>query len=505
MTVATVVAIVLLGAIAPVRAAAGPTRLSDPSVSPRSATPTQTVTFAVTYRNREGSPADWVRVTVAGRTHDMRVSGAEDWKREVRLTWSGTLPVGTHAVVFEGMSRDRFGDRLEGGTVTVVLPATPTPGPTPQPTPKPTAAPTPKPTAAPTAKPTAAPTATAVATAKPTPSPTTDATVGPGIPGPGATHQATPDPDGAGSPDGGPNPTDAAGAPTPTDGTVAWLPGGSADPGAAPAAAPGAAPGAGGAPGGAGGGGTAPRGPASGGDSSLHAVVGTIGTVALGRPAIAPLSLVMTAAATTTIVGAAMAFSLFGRRRRAGEQPESDEVMAGNAASGYLASPTVLPDGSVAVVAAPTPTDAELDMPRWRRPSLLEARRADPVRDGAVAPRLTFDHGLVGPLHGRERRYIGYSLVRLLDTPDELRGSEIGFLDQGDEVQVLASRGAYRLVLCPDGSQGWIHKMTLGDFVEEAPNGSASATMPAAADTWTMGEDVDSDVLSAYLERRRRT
>ncbi len=143
-------------------------------------------------------------------------------------------------------------------------------------------------------------------------------------------------------------------------------------------------------------------------------------------------------------------------------------------------------------------------MPRWRRPSLLEARRNDPVRNATVGPRLTFDQGLVGALDGRERRVLRYSLVRLLDIPDELRGTELAFLDQGDEVQLIEKRGVYWLVLCPDGEQGWIHKMTLGDVVGEAPPGSASATMPAAADSWTMGDDVDSDVLTAYLESRRR-
>ena len=144
-------------------------------------------------------------------------------------------------------------------------------------------------------------------------------------------------------------------------------------------------------------------------------------------------------------------------------------------------------------------------MPRWRRPSLLEARKADPVRDATVSPRLTFDHGLVGPLDGRERRLIRYTVVRLLDSPDELRGSEIGFLDNGDEVQLLEKRGVYWLVLCPDGRQGWIHKMTLGDVVDEtAATNAATATMPIDAETWTMGEDVDRDVLAAYLESRRR-
>ena len=154
---------------------------------------------------------------------------------------------------------------------------------------------------------------------------------------------------------------------------------------------------------------------------------------------------------------------------------------------------------------APSPMDLELQMPRWRRPSLMEARKADPIRDAApVAPRLTFDHGLVGPLDGRERRIIRYNVVRLLDVPDELRGSELGFLDQGDEVQLLEKRGAYWLVLCPDGRQGWIHKMTLGDVVGDQAASAPTATMPIAADTWTMGDDIDGDVLAAYLESRRR-
>ena len=145
-------------------------------------------------------------------------------------------------------------------------------------------------------------------------------------------------------------------------------------------------------------------------------------------------------------------------------------------------------------------------MPRWRRPSLLQARKADPIRDSMPAPRLTFDEGLTGPLDGRERRVIRYRVVRLLDSPDELRGAEIGYLDQGDEVQLLEKHGAYWLVLCPDGRQGWLHKMTLGELVEEdGPAEGPVATMPIVADSWTMGEsDIDGDVFDAYLESRRR-
>ena len=84
-------------------------------------------------------------------------------------------------------------------------------------------------------------------------------------------------------------------------------------------------------------------------------------------------------------------------------------------------------------------------MPRWRRPSLLQARKADPIRDTTPAPRLTFDQGLVGPLDGRERRVIRYRVVRLLDSPDELRGAEIGYLDR-------ATRSSCSRSTAPTGS-----------------------------------------------------
>jgi hypothetical protein len=163
--------------------------------------------------------------------------------------------------------------------------------------------------------------------------------------------------------------------------------------------------------------------------------------------------------------------------------------------------------------AAERPQDDEIEpgsnealMPRWRRPSLIQARKADPIRDNVPAPALTFDAGLVGPLDGRERRLIRYRVVRLLDAPDELRGVEIGYLDQGDEVELVEKYGAYWLVLSPDGQQGWLHKMVLGDAVGDEPrNDGPVATMPTAPETWTMGdaEDDDHDVFDAYLASRR--
>ena len=304
---------------------------------------------------------------------------------------------------------------------------------------------------------------------------------------------------------GAPDSTTTA-SPAPTDSPIAAAAGGTIDgqgPGGLPAAVVGDA-------------GPAGRSGNRGPMASVMAILGIRG------PTFPGLSLGPTLVTTTGAVAAAMAFGLFGRRRRDGEAPDSDEVLAAAAAAG-IASPDLrsLPQSrpltaedrdALALAAAAAVADTEAEdrealMPRWRRPSLLQARKADPIRDSAPVARLSFDHGLVGPLDGRERRVIRYRVVRLLDGPDELRALEIGYLDQGDEVQLIEKYGAYWLVLCPDGRQGWLHKMTLGEIVDvRLEPDIPTATMPIVADSWTMGEsdDIDTDVLDAYLASRRR-
>ncbi len=99
----------------------------------------------------------------------------------------------------------------------------------------------------------------------------------------------------------------------------------------------------------------------------------------------------------------------------------------------------------------------------------------------ATEVKLSFDHGLIGPIDGAERRRIRYHIVRLLDRPDELTGVEVGVLEADDEVQLLEKSGTYWFVLCPDGRQGWVHKMVLGEVVGDVPGPAARAT--AARDT----------------------
>jgi hypothetical protein len=488
-------ALLALALVGPTLAVAGPTRLSDPTVSPRSASPGEPIAFAVTYRNREGSPPDEVRVSVGGAIHLMTAaSGDEAWKTGVRFSFVTGLPVGSYGVVFSATDRDRFTDEIDGGTVVIAAPpvaepvvAAPTP-PTPPTPPAPVA----------TAQPTSAP----APTSKPAPKPTTQ----PAVP-------ATPsDPTSAGptlapgSAEAIPNPRDSE-LPNP-----APRPGpGDPEPGIFAGGAPGA-PGGAGADGSPGDSGQHP-GSAGPGDIAGPNLAGGWGALAHALEALGIdadrsglMTLLPTAVGTAGGVTMLMAFMFFGKKRRDGEPPAPDEVLQANAARGAAlpAAAVLVPNGADGPGPGPQgPFDAELAMPRWRRPSLLVARKTDPLRDTAApAPSLSFDHGLVGPIDGRERRIIRYNVVRLLDAPDELRSAEIGFLDQGDEVQLLERSGTYWLVLCPDGRRGWLHKMTLGDVVGERAS-------PGPRETWSTSSSepdpaVDHDVLEAFLAARGR-
>ncbi|MBA2718680.1 MAG: hypothetical protein H0U52_05440, partial [Chloroflexi bacterium] len=225
--------VVVFALVGPVLANTGPTKLLDPSVSPRTGTPTTTIVFQVDYRNREGSPADHVSVLIDGVAHAMTGAGTT-WKAGVRHTWSTKLAAGTHTISFEAADTRRFSDSIAAGTVTITVP-TPTPTPTAQPTatPRPTA--TPQPTVQPTPRPSATPGPTSTpgstprpsatpAPTTPTPSGTPGATASPGAStaptsSPAGTAAAAP---GSAGPDVSPGPGTVFGNPTdPPDGTPA--------------------------------------------------------------------------------------------------------------------------------------------------------------------------------------------------------------------------------------------------------------------------------------------
>lgn len=522
--------LIVLGFVLPVLAVEGPTRLLGPSVTPRTATSATTIRFEVTYRNREGSAPDRVVVVIDGAAHRMTGDGSSDWKAGVTHTWSTRLPAGTHAISFEAADTRRFSDAIDGGTVTITAPE-PEPTPTPRPSPKPTPPPAPEPTPTPTPTPAVEPDPT------PTPAPHTDPS--------GSGTDATDGDSGTGDAGGTDGTTDGTAGGTDTIDTEpdstptsdvgqatggmggmgdGGLLGGSPAPDAATAASGGSAGSGGGsgpagAPGGPGGyvnGGSSTGAGMTGGDSTVSRG-STGGGASGGRPgAVDPargpstsgpgasaleaaleafglgssprLTVIPMLVGTSGAVAMTFAFAIFGKKRRDGEPPASDEVLQARAARGLAGAP----DAEAALVSGPVsvPLDAEAAMPRWRRPSLLEARKADPTRSVNVAQHLSFDSGLVEAIDGHERRIVRYRVVRLLDSPDELRASDIGQLDQGDEVQLIERSGSYWLVLCPDGRRGWLHKMTLGEVVSDGAPGQSA------------GEE---DILAAYLAARSRT
>jgi YihY family inner membrane protein len=62
---------------------------------------------------------------------------------------------------------------------------------------------------------------------------------------------------------------------------------------------------------------------------------------------------------------------------------------------------------------------------------------------------------------GTERFRIGYRGVRVGDGPDDLRSTELGRLDRGDEVEILASHEGFLQVRTPAGLTGWIPRHTI--------------------------------------------
>jgi len=230
--------------------------------------------------------------------------------------------------------------------------------------------------------------------------------------------------------------------------------------------------------GGVGGNNSGPRGSTPGGTGSGG--VGDAGRAGpLGRDPVGQL--VLLAAAVSTGTTLALAFLAFGRRRRTDEYDE--EALAAAAATPYgMPVPVTVPAFD------PGTGGTDVDLPRWRRPSLMAARKSDPARGFDAPARLTFEPSAAG-VDG-ERRRVRYRLVRLLDRPDELTGSTVYTVDAGDEVAIVETSGLYRRVVTPDGRTGWLHKMTLGDVIEIAPPDG--------------DEGLDPDVLMAYLAARGR-
>lgn len=210
-----------------------------------------------------------------------------------------------------------------------------------------------------------------------------------------------------------------------------------------------------------------------------------VGAVYAGLAATTAIALGIVGAGVVGLLGVA-------RKPRTAKLSVHDEIAAMMAPPAPRPEPVARPSIGMAMDAmAPqvgAPVDLEASMPRWRRPSLLEARHAD-YSHHAPAQRMPM---LFGEGSGEvDVRVVRYAVVPVLDRPDEL-GLQVSDLAAGDEIQVVGTSSAFIEVLCPNGDRGWIHRTTLGQRGAAGLTGNARGVIRQEAD----------DALTALLTAR---
>ncbi len=202
-----------------------------------------------------------------------------------------------------------------------------------------------------------------------------------------------------------------------------------------------------------------------------------------------------TAIALGLVAAGLVGIALVARRPREGKLSAADEIAA-MMAPAPVAEPTPAPRpslGTALEVMAPqatAPVNPEANMPRWRRPSLLEARHSDPTR---AAPVNRMPMRFSGAEAGQgDVRVVRYAMVPILDRPDEVLGLQVGDLSSGDEVQVVGTTGAFIEVVCTNGDRGWVHRTTLGQRGNWGLSGNAHLQVSQEAD----------DAMTALLSAR---
>lgn len=175
------------------------------------------------------------------------------------------------------------------------------------------------------------------------------------------------------------------------------------------------------------------------------------------------------------------------RRGRGGASASiSDQIAAVMAAPVPGASPPVSLAPKTGVDAMDPNTkeaDPEKFVPRWRRASLLEARRADPALQ--TLPYRAPSRFRDGDASAVDVRLVRYAVVPMLDRPDEVLGLRLTDLESGDEVNVIGASGAFVEVQCPNGDRGWLHRTTLGQRPAKVPDADLPPSTPEADDALT--------------------
>jgi hypothetical protein len=400
----------------PAFAADGALNLTKGTISPAGGVAGTSFTVRVTYTSTGHGGHGWrpayVTLWLGSKSTPMTAVDPSDTDYADGAVFGATVKpaAGTYVVVIRTAD-----SRAPQRTAVLDLPSLVV-GPAPTPTPKPTPTPRPRPT------PTPAPRATPGATPAPTPAAILTAS---------------------------PTATTAEPSESPI---LVPLPTASAEPSASVAPSPSTTP-------------AAAAAASTGGSGSIRASLAalTASLPPIGSPAWIELLTRQVAVAVGATTMMAMALFTFGRRRR-----DDEEADAPPAPDAYAPPPPLSEQLAPEYAALPElgQLAGEADMPRWRRPSLRAAREAKGTDIRAMeAQRLTFSHTEFAVSRGLERRRLRYRMVRLSDTPDEIRSAELALLDQGDEVELVQQSGQYWQVSTPTGLVGWVHRMTLGDVV----------------------------------------
>jgi hypothetical protein len=158
---------------------------------------------------------------------------------------------------------------------------------------------------------------------------------------------------------------------------------------------------------------------------------------------------------------------LFALIMRRGRRDERETAAGGLTVEDATQSALAAAASAATAAADPDVSLDEAHMPRWRRPSVQAARQGS-ARFGPPVSRPALRFAAPAPT-GVERVAVHYRFVRVADAPDDVRSVELGRLDRGDEVDVLDRRTGFALVRAPDGLEGWVPRMTLGqlDFASD--------------------------------------
>jgi hypothetical protein len=151
----------------------------------------------------------------------------------------------------------------------------------------------------------------------------------------------------------------------------------------------------------------------------------------------------------------------FALARRTGQDDDVPSLPFALAAAGATAG--VAEGGAAPSAGAPDAVedipDPEALIPRWRRPSLQAARQSHWAEDGGTRVPQQFPSGEPAG----DRRIVAYRLVMVSDRPADRDAVELGRIDRGDEVELLALDSGFALVRAPDGLKGWVDESTLDE------------------------------------------